>query len=64
MSVDRPDTHNTIFGEDMEVTVYPEHFQHKFHISILVHPDMVSKVKKIINGTTHSSKENDALNKT
>jgi hypothetical protein len=64
MTVNRPDTHNTIFGEEFEVIVYPEPAQYKDHISILVHPDMVEKVKQIINGTTHSSKENDALNKT
>jgi hypothetical protein len=64
MNVNKAEARNTLFGKNMEVTVYPSTHQHKGKLSILTHPDDVKKVKTILYGTTHSSKEDDALNKT
>lgn len=38
----------TIFGKDFEVIVYPEKGQTKTHISLLVNPEDIEKIKMIL----------------
>ena len=42
--------YSTIFGDKFEVIIYPERAQYKGHISLLVNPQDVDIIKKILQG--------------
>jgi len=58
MAIEKKEWNETIFGKDFEVRVYPEIAQTRKHISMLVHPEDIKKVKEILkgNGSGQSSK--------
>lgn len=46
--IKKEEWYQTIFGPEWEVIVYPEKGQTRTHISLLVHPDDIEKVREIL----------------
>jgi hypothetical protein len=52
MAIEKQEWYETIFGKDFQVVIYSGkgYGQHKGHISMIVHPEDIEKVKEILKG--------------
>ena len=50
--------YQTVFGSGFEVVIYVEEAQHIDHITLIVNPESVENVKKILYGNRKSDRGN------